>query len=152
MEIDILAALQLLKVLDACFEDDEARREIFEIGFSVGRIFSSAQNYATLEPDAVKAQAYERSYAERGKKGKSKDRKIERVEHLFGHIVGLAATNAALSRLKPLDVARLALEDASKENPKLWSQGGGQLEQYLTVFASDPEYRATYYSIFGKTG
>lgn len=152
MEVDIIAALQLLKVLEAAIEDDEARRAIFEIGFSVGRLFSSVQNYATLAPDAVKAREYERSYAERGKKGKSKDRKQERLEHLFKHLVDLCTSNAALSRLKPLDVAKLALQDASKENPKLWSQGGGQLEQYLTIFASDPHYRATYYSIFGKTG
>ena len=152
MEIDIIAALQLLEVLDVSFVDDESRRAIFEIGFSVGRLFSSAQNYATLEPDAIKAQNYERSYAERGKKGKSKDRKRERLDHLFVHIIELTSTNAALSRLRPLDVAKLAFEDAAKEKPKLWSQGGGQLEQYLTVFASAPKYRQTYYSIFGKTG
>ena len=152
MEIDIVAALQLLDVLDASFGGDESRQAIFEIGFSVGRLFSSAQNYATLEPDAAKAASYEKSYVDRGKKGKSKDRKKERMEHLFSHIVELVKTNAALSRLKPIEVAKLALEDASSENPKLWSQGGGQLDQYLTEFASDPAFQATYYSIFGKTG
>lgn len=152
LEVDIVAAIQLLDLLENCFDDDEDTNAIFEIGFSVGRLFSSAQNLATLEPDAAKAQKYEESYVERGKKGKSKDRKRERIDHLFEHLVALVAANSALSRLKPIEVAKLALEDASNEKPMLWSQGGGQLEQYLTVFASDPKYQAYYYKIFRETG
>ena len=152
VEVDVLAALQLLEVLDECFEDSEERQAVFEIGFSVGRLFSSAQNIVTLEPDAAKAARYEDSYVERGKKGKSKVRRLERMEHLFAHLVDLTAANEALSRLKPIEVAKLALEDASKENPKLWTQGGGQLEKYLTTYASDPKYKEIYYSIFGETG
>lgn len=152
VEVDIIAALQLMEIFNEHFGEHQNSFEIFELGFSVGRLFSSAQHGMTLEPDAVRAREYQRSYAERGKKGKSKDRREARLDDLFEHIVALVDENSALSRLKPIEVAKLAFDDAKKQRPALWSQGGGQLESYLSTFASDPSYAKQYYRMFPKTG
>ena len=152
LEVDIVAALQLLKIVDDLNGGEGTIPPDFEFGYCVGRLFSSIQNLATLEPDAVKASEYERSYKERGKKGKSRDRKDARQDHLFECIERLVEQNPALSRLKPLDVAKLACQDAISQNPDLWTQGSGQLEQYLTCFASEPKYRKVYHDLFPETG
>jgi hypothetical protein len=152
LETDIVASLQLLEILKDSFEDDDVTEAVFALGFSVGRLFSSVQNLVTLEPDATKANEYRKSYATRGKKGKSKDRKQERLKHLFGHIQRLVDQNEAFARLKPIAVAKLALQDALAENPKLWTQGAGQLESYLSTFASDPTFKSKYYEMFPETG
>lgn len=152
LEVDVTAALQLLHILDEHTEKDGAYSFDFELGYCVGRLFSSAQNLVTLEPDARKAKEYEQSYRERGKKGKSQDRKDARLDHLFACIERLVEQNPALSRLKPLDVAKLACQDAMSQNPELWTQGSGQLEQYLTCFASEPKYRKSYRNLFPETG
>lgn len=144
--------MQLLHTLDGLSEGQEKYSFEFELGYCVGRLFSSAQNLATLEPDAVRAEEYKESYRERGKKGKSQDRKGARLDHLFACITDLVAQNPALSRLKPIDVAKLAIHDAAIQNPGLWTQGRGQLEQYLTCYASEPKYRIRYRDLFPKTG
>lgn len=152
MEVDVFAATQLLNGFDRYFSHDAEKADAFELGYSVGRLFSSIQALATLEPDAIKAGEYEQSYRERGKKGKSKSRKVERLNQLFKHIVQLVDANPAFSRLKPLEVAKLALIDAANESPSLWTQGKGQVEEYLVTFASDKKYMKEYRRIFPKTG
>jgi hypothetical protein len=57
-----------------------------------------------------------------------------------------------MSRLPPVQVAILALEDAAIDQPKLWSQGKGQLESYLTFLASDAKFRSRYNALFFRTG
>ncbi len=152
LEVDIVAALQLLQFTEEFGENEGEYSPDFEIGYCVGRLFSSAQNLATLEPDARKADEYEKSYKERGKKGKSRDRKGARLDHLFKCLEHLILQNPALSRMKPLDVAQLACQDAVSQNPNLWTQGRGQLEHYLTCFASEPKYRKAYRALFPETG
>lgn len=132
LEIDVTAALQHIDIFEDHFEDNADAFSIFELGYSVGRLFSSAQNLVSLEPDALMAREYEMSYKERGKMGKSKDRKSQRLDQLFRCMVQLVESNPALSRMKPLEVAKLAADDASQENPLLWSQGRGQIESYLS--------------------
>jgi hypothetical protein len=128
LEVDLTAALQLLQFTEEFGEKDGSYSPDFEIGYCVGRLFSSAQNLVTLEPDALKAREYEKSYKERGKKGKSRDRKDARLDHLFKCLEDLVLQNPALSRMKPLEVAQLACQDAVSQNPNLWTQGRGQLE------------------------
>ena len=151
LEVDITAALQMLHILDELNVDDAGYSSDFELGYCVGRLFSSAQNLTSLEPDARRAAEYEQSYRERGKKGKSQDRRGARLEHLFACIAELVAQNPALSRLKPIEVAKLAVQDAVAQNPGMWTQGRGQLEQYLTCFASEPKYRIKYRELFPET-
>lgn len=67
-------------------------------------------------------------------------------------IEDLIAKNPAISRLPPVQVAALALHDAAKDQPKLWSQVKGQVESYLTFFASDANFRHRYNALFFKTG
>ncbi|WP_298922652.1 hypothetical protein [uncultured Roseobacter sp.] len=152
LETDIIAALQLWGVAQDLAGDDPETDYVFRLGFSVGRLFSSAQNLATLEPDADRAMQYEKSYRERGKKGKSKDRRAKRLDHLFAHIQKLVNVNPDLSRMKPIEVAKLALSDAVEEDPDLWSQGQGQLEVYLSAFASEDKFRKLYRAMFPQTG
>lgn len=152
LEVDIVAALQLTQLLKENLADDSASSQAFELGFCVGRLFSSAQNYATLEPDANRAKEYEKSYQERGRKGKSKDRKSRRLSQLFECLTGLMKENPGFSRLKPIEVAKLAIIDASNQNPNLWSQGRGQIEHYLSCFASDDNFREAYRTLFPETG
>lgn len=152
LEIDIVAALQLWGLAEEIAAEDADKNFVFVLGFCVGRLFSSAQNLATLEPEAARAQQYESSYRERGLKGKSKDRKAKRLGHLFVRIESLVAANPDLSRMKPKEVAQLALLDACAEDPRLWSQGKGQLDAYLTTYASEEPYREVYRRLFPKTG
>lgn len=151
-EIDIFAALQLTELYNQSFADDPNNSDAFELGYCVGRLFSSAQNLATLEPDAQRAKEYEKSYRERGKKGKSKDRKGQRLSHLFGCLTSLVKDNPGFSRMRPIEVAKLAIQDAAFENPTLWSQGRGQLEHYLSCFASEEKFRKAYRALFPETG
>lgn len=153
MDIDLVAAMQLLERLEDGFEaGDEEKDFLFSLGYSVGRLFSSVQNLATLEEKAYKADEYAKSYRARGEKGKSSERRLQRAEDLLVRIEGLISKNPAMSRLPPVQVASLALHDAVKEQPKLWSQGKGQLESYLTFLASEDKFRSRYNALFFKTG
>lgn len=50
MDVDLVATMQLLGVFERGFEaGDEDARFAFSVGYSVGRLFSSVQNLATLE-------------------------------------------------------------------------------------------------------
>lgn len=153
MDVDLIAAMQLLELLEGSFDaDDEDTKFLFSLGYSVGRLFSSVQNLATLEEKAYRADEYAKSYRERGQKGKSSERRLERAEDLLKRLEDLISKNPAMSRLPPSQAASLALQDAAKDKPKLWSQGKGQLESYLTFLASDARFRNRYNSIFFKTG
>ncbi|APG48231.1 hypothetical protein [Phaeobacter porticola] len=152
LEIDVTAALQHISIFEDHFGDNADAFNIFELGYSVGRLFSSAQNLVSLEPDARKAREYENSYKDRGKMGKSKDRKSQRLDQLFERMAQLVESNPVLARMKPIEVAKLAVDDAAKENPSLWSQGRGQVEMYLTTYASEAKYKSRYRELFPKTG
>lgn len=153
MDVDLVAAMQMLKIFEDGFEaDDENAKFLFSLGYSVGRLFSSVQNLATLEEKARKADEYAESYRVRGEKGKSSERKMKRAEDLLAKIEELILKNPAMSRLPPIQVASLALQDAVEDQPKLWSQGKGQLESYLTFLASDERFRTRYNELFFKTG
>jgi hypothetical protein len=153
MDVDLVAAMQLIELFEHSFAaDDEDANFVFSLAFSVGRIFSSIQNLATLEDRAHKADEYARSYRERGEKGKSSERRLQRAEDLLKRIESLISENPAMSRLPPVQVAILALEDAAIDQPKLWSQGKGQLESYLTFLASDATFRSRYNALFFGTG
>lgn len=151
VEIDLIAALQLISIFEESF-DYEDQFSAFELGFCVGRLFSSIQATVTLEPDAMKANEYAESYKNRGKMGKSKARKDQRLDHLFDHLKQLVKANPAFSRLKPIEAAKIALADASKAEPKLWTQGKGQLEMYLSQYASLDQFKDEYRMLFPKTG
>jgi|GEM_PF-3912051 len=152
LDMDLFAANQLLDIKDEIAEGNKGAQFMFSLGYSVGRIFSGIQNMATLEHDARKAFEYEESYRERGRKGKSPQRKTERIVHLLEKLESLISANSALSRMKPLQVGELAIQDAAKERPELWSQGQGQLENFLTELASDPAYRQRFNALFYETG
>lgn len=153
MDVDLVAAMQMLKIFEELFEvGDESAKFLFSLGYSVGRLFSSVQNLASLEERANKADEYARSYRKRGEKGKSSERRLLRAEHLLVRIEDLVSKNPAMARLQPFQVASLALQDAVLDQPKLWSQGKGQLDSYLTFLASDSRFRSRYNAVFFQTG
>lgn len=151
LEVDLIAALQHYSIARDFIDKESRFHGVFELGFSVGRLFSSAQNLATLEGKALKAEAYKASYKERGRKSRSSERRRERIEHLLLHLEALVAANSGMSRLKPTQVAELAIQDAETERPDIWNQGKGQVESYLTELASAPEYRSRFNAIFFRS-
>lgn len=152
LKIDIIAAKQIIELYEEFYDASDAdTHAIFATGFSVGRLFSSIQNLASLEDKALSAAKYRAKYQERGKKGKSDLRKGQRLLHLLNHMERLQRENPAFGRLRPIALGEIALQDASKEDPKLWSQGRGQLEAYLTILASDTQYKSRFESLFFKT-
>ena len=153
IDVDLIAAMQLIDRYEKSFEPEDGDTSfLFSLGYSVGRLFSSVQNLATLEEKAHKAAEYEKSYKERGHKGRSSERRLKRAEDLLSRMEELISKNPAMSRLLPVQVANLALQDAANDQPKLWSQGKGQLEAYLTFLASEEIFRSRYNALFFKTG
>ena len=151
LEMDLTAALQLSSVASEYVEKEGDYWGIFELGFCVGRLFSSVQNMATLEGKAHKADHYKASYKERGRKSRSSERRKARVERLLLYLETLVAANNAMARLKPIRVAETAIQDAAQERPDLWKQGKGQLEGYLGERASNDEYRPRFDAMFFKS-
>lgn len=148
LRIDLIAAVQLLELYQELFGEVPETDLPFAIGFSVGRLFSSAQNLATLEDKAIQADRYKKSYRERGRKGKSSDIKAERADAILSRMEQLQAENPAFGRLQPKVLGGLALEDCAKSNPSLWTQGMGQLDNYLTLLASDRRFKARFDRLF----
>jgi hypothetical protein len=106
---------------------------IFDLGYSAGRIYSELKVKEYIEADALAGRAFEelkeRRAREAGKKSSSK--RSERIHMLLENMESLAAENPAVTRFGPSQLARLAFEDAAQTNPNLWSQGSGQIEEYV---------------------
>jgi len=61
----------------------------------------------------------------------SADARKRRIADLLAHMERLARENPMATRLGDTALAKFAVEDAQKENAKLWAQGAGQIEDYL---------------------
>jgi len=104
----------------------------FDIGYQSGRIFSEYVVDQEIEPYAREGVSFEELKSERAKRGgeRSSEKRAERIASLLTHMEKLASDNPALVRL-PSHLAKLACEDAKSSNPALWSQGAGQVDEYL---------------------
>lgn len=57
--------------------------------------------------------------------------KVRRISDLLDHMEGVARRSPDMKRMGDIALARLAFEDAQQDNPSLWTQGAGQIENYL---------------------
>jgi hypothetical protein len=86
-----------------------------------------------LERHIQKGKRAEQTERKRAQKGgeKSAATRKERVTSLLEEMETLVSQNKVLSRISPTQVAKVAYETAMTNHPKLWSQGSGQVEEYL---------------------
>jgi hypothetical protein len=71
-------------------------------------------------------------------------KKHARIEAMLTNMKVLAESNPAIVRLGLDTLAELAIEDAAKSEPQLWTQGRGQKTEYLEEARSDIRYREIY--------
>jgi len=83
-----------------------------------------------------------------GKESGSDKRRKLRKDSLFRHMKRLMEENPVMSKAEPNLVAHYAQIEAEEEDKSLWSQGAGQLEQYLSEIASEDEYKETFKKLF----
>lgn len=127
-----------------------------EIGYALGRNFSEYSGKAQIEPLAklgLEAKFIkEKREIEAGKK--SRRMKEERRSVLFRQIETLVSRNPDIAKFASPDmVAKFALEECVKINPRMWKQGSGQIKEYLADIRcgnAGPEMQKRYQAIFGN--
>ncbi len=114
-------------------EQPEFVSQIFDLGYAAGRIFSELKVKSFIEPHAIDGINFGKLKERRAKAAglKSAKSRLERVKSLLLHMERLIASNPELGRMGADAVAELACEDAVTENPNLWTQGQGQVSEYL---------------------
>ena len=79
------------------------------------------------------------------------DKRQQRIESLLKEMEILVGANPVLSELDPVQCGKAALKNVVKDNSTLWTQGQGQLAEYLTTLSSDQTYESRYELLFHKT-
>jgi hypothetical protein len=144
-DVDVIAALQLLDVLDKVLDEEPTTKFQFELGYSVGRLFGSIQNLATLEDKALMGEKYQNSYKEKGKRSGSDKRKSVRLESFLKEIERVHSANPDFSH-KEAFVMELAFE---KIIPK-GTYGHGQFDEYCTTIRSEEHFKTRFDKLFRK--
>lgn len=108
-------------------------KRVFDLGYTAGRVFSEYAVKKFIEPQALAGQRYEAQKAKRANAAgeKSATLRLKRIEALLSEMERLVADSPNIARIGPEYLAKLACEDAIKRNSKLWSQGAGQIGEYL---------------------
>ena len=106
---------------------------VFDLGYSTGRIFSEYQVKRDIEPQALVGLDFQEVKAKRAKSAgeKSANMRHERMRSLLSHMERLASESPSILRIGPIQLAKLACEDAAIDKPLLWVQGSGQVEEYV---------------------
>lgn len=125
----------------------------FDLGYSMGRIYSEYQTRSNMEPHALAGRELERHKVKRAKSAgeKSANMRHDRMRTLLSCMEKLAADNPALLRMGAVTLAKLACEDATAQDPILWAQGGGQLDEYIGQIRrgeAGEDMQSRYLSIF----
>ena len=128
-------------------------RGAFDLGYQTGRLFSEYQVKDGIEEYALAGMHFEDIKARRAQGGgkKSSGKRLERMTALVAFMEKLAAGSPALLRTGPLQVAQLACQDAVAADPALWSQGAGQVEEYLGQIRrgeAGDDLKARYFVLF----
>lgn len=129
--------------------------EAFEVGYSLGRNFSEYSGKANIEPLAligVEAQSTkQKRQAAAG--DKSRELRKKRRLNLLTNMEALAGRNPDMAELLgPHGLAKLALETCIKENAAMWTQGPGQVAEYLGEIRrgeAGPDMKGRYQALFG---
>jgi len=105
----------------------------FDLGFAAGRIFSEYGYKKTIEPDALLGHEFSQTKVKRAQAAgqASASKRLDRIESLLSHLEKLISANPAMVRIPIEALAKLACDDARTENPTLWSQGAGQVVEYI---------------------
>jgi len=126
---------------------------VYRLGFLTGRLISEyfvrneIESLARLGNKSIEDQ--EKRVKQSGKV--SSDKKHQRINALLGQLETLFKDNPALSRLHIENVAQIALQDAIESKPRLWSQGKGQLKEYLEEMRVDIKYAKRFKALTAKT-
>lgn len=114
-------------------EGREFAEYVFDLGYNTGRVFSEYMVKRSIEPHALVGKSFEAMKEKRSQASgaKSAGNRLERISSLVSCMETLASESPSITRVGPSALAKLAYEDAAKENPTLWSQGKGQVEEYL---------------------
>lgn len=103
-----------------------------------------------VESEAAKAISMRKKAGAEGSK-KSTQARERRRANLMDNMEAVAARNPDLSKLGPDVIAALALEICCEADPNLWSQGGGQIDEYLGEIRrgeAGPEMQDRFRAIF----
>ncbi len=125
----------------------------FDLGYQTGRLYSEFQVKDGIEEHALAGMHFEDIKARRAQGGgkTSSGKRLERMTALLAFMEKLAAGSPALLRTGPLQVAQLACQDAVAADPALWSQGAGQVEEYLGQIRrgeAGDDLKARYFALF----
>ncbi len=123
---------------------------VTEDDFLVGYLWREMTMLIEQEPLAIKYSETRKSAGQGGGEASSTKKQM-RLESLLSNLEELIAENPALNEISDIAVAELAVKRAKALSPDLWSQGQGQLENYLTEIASKQPYKKRYDAIFHKT-
>jgi hypothetical protein len=115
--------------------------------FNIGKSFDAIKK-KPLEYDAVNY-AEDRRARTNASGAKSASSREKRIEAFMSEIEKLGDI---FPRANEAAVVDQAFQNAVQKNRKLWRQGAGQKEEYLShdLSSTDP-YKTRYYAIFGKT-
>ncbi len=125
----------------------------FDLGYQTGRLYSEFQVKDGIEEHALAGMQFEDTIAKRAHSGgkASTEKRMKRMTSLVDCIERLAADNPAVVKFGPQQVARVACEEAVANDPALWSQGAGQVEEYLGQIRrgeAGDELKARYFALF----
>ncbi|TQM93772.1 hypothetical protein BD293_2421 [Roseinatronobacter monicus] len=131
--------------------------DAIELGYSIGRNFSEYAFKNEIEPLAllgVKAEAIKKK-REVAAGEKSREQRDSRRSELLNKMEALVSRSPDIVRFGPEQLAKVALEDCINDNPGLWRQGKGQVNEYLgEIRRGDegvlPEMQKRYQAIFGS--
>lgn len=146
--------------MDAYGAPDEAIEEIdgyiqfaFDHGYQLGRQYSEYQVKRDIEEDALAGRSFDEWKAKRaqGAGVASAGNRLKRITALLSQMEILLAESAAVARFGPEALAKLACEDAVNADPALWSQGAGQVLEYLGEIRRGEvgdDLKARYFAMF----
>lgn len=126
-------------------------RGAFDLGYQTGRLFSEYQVKDGIEEHALTGMNFEAKQARRAREAgaKSAEKRLERMRALVSFMEQLATPTTL--RFGALALAEKACEDAMADNPALWSQGAGQIEEYVGLIKrgeAGADLKARYLAMF----
>ena len=121
-----------------------------EDDYKVGYLASEMGWRFSHEKDALEAKA-RKSASSKGSAKANANKKALRIKALLREMEKFFSQNQDAALLGVDAIANAALKKAVKNDRSLWSQGQGQLGNYLSEMRADPSLSDRYYEIFPKT-
>ena len=118
-----------------------------EDDYKVGYLASEMGWRFSHEKDALEAKA-RKSASGKGSAKANANKKAQRIEALLLEMEKLFSQNPGAASFGEGAIAKAALKMAVKDDPPLWSQGQGQLENYLVEIRTNPELKPRYLKMF----